>query len=134
MKRKEVEDVMGGKDAWANVDKTDGMFCPWACVDVVGVCFGGLLADLIWWDLVAQCPREGCDGSQAFFYQVQIRSADEPMTTFLKVGVSCCRDVSGANMELVYDLWSAMERKLSDILSGTEQLQRSFSRLGLGFV
>ena len=26
MKRKEVEDVMGGKDAWANVDKTDGMF------------------------------------------------------------------------------------------------------------
>ncbi|KAA6410426.1 MAG: rna polymerase iii subunit c11 [Lasallia pustulata] len=23
MKRKEVEDVMGGKDAWANVDKTD---------------------------------------------------------------------------------------------------------------
>jgi hypothetical protein len=33
----------------------------------------------------AQCPREGCDGSQAFFYQVQIRSADEPMTTFYKV-------------------------------------------------
>ena len=26
MKRKEVEDVMGGKDAWANVDKTDGTF------------------------------------------------------------------------------------------------------------
>lgn len=26
MKRKEVEDVMGGKDAWANVDKTDGVF------------------------------------------------------------------------------------------------------------
>ena len=24
MKRKEVEDVMGGKEAWANVDKTDG--------------------------------------------------------------------------------------------------------------
>ncbi|KAL9043014.1 MAG: hypothetical protein Q9214_003621 [Letrouitia sp. 1 TL-2023] len=54
-KRKEIEDVIGGKDAWANVDKTD-----------------------------AQCPREGCDGSEAFFYQVQIRSADEPMTTFYK--------------------------------------------------
>ncbi|MCJ1265513.1 RNA polymerase III C11 subunit [Lobaria immixta] len=26
MKRKMVEDVMGGKDAWANVDKTDGKF------------------------------------------------------------------------------------------------------------
>ena len=24
MKRKEVEDVMGGKDAWANVDRADG--------------------------------------------------------------------------------------------------------------
>ncbi|KAL2043228.1 hypothetical protein N7G274_004288 [Stereocaulon virgatum] len=55
MKRKEVEDVLGGKGAWDNVDKTD-----------------------------AQCTREGCEGGQAFFYQVQIRSADEPMTTFYK--------------------------------------------------
>ena len=30
MKRKEVEDVIGGKDAWANVDKTDGTLTPWA--------------------------------------------------------------------------------------------------------
>lgn len=41
-----------------------------------------------WGVCIAQCPREGCDGSKAFFYQVQIRSADEPMTTFYKVG-SC---------------------------------------------
>ena len=34
---------------------------------------------------IAQCPREGCGGGEAFFYQVQIRSADEPMTTFYKV-------------------------------------------------
>lgn len=26
MKRKEAEDVMGGKDAWANVDKSNGEF------------------------------------------------------------------------------------------------------------
>lgn len=26
MKRKEVEDVMGGKEAWENVDKADGRF------------------------------------------------------------------------------------------------------------
>ena len=39
--------------------------------------------------IIAQCPREGCDGSQAFFYQVQIRSADEPMTTFYKVSHAC---------------------------------------------
>ncbi|KAL8845954.1 MAG: hypothetical protein Q9221_008916 [Calogaya cf. arnoldii] len=56
MKRKEVDDVTGGKEAWANADKTPG-----------------------------QCPREGCDGADAFFYQVQIRSADEPMTSFYRV-------------------------------------------------
>ena len=32
-----------------------------------------------------QCPREGCDGEEAAFFQVQIRSADEPMTSFYKV-------------------------------------------------
>ncbi|KAL2106010.1 hypothetical protein VUR80DRAFT_7428 [Thermomyces stellatus] len=31
-----------------------------------------------------QCPKEGCDGAEAAFFQVQIRSADEPMTTFFK--------------------------------------------------
>lgn len=41
------------------------------------------------WDNAAktpvQCPAEGCDGAEAAFYQVQIRSADEPMTNFFKV-------------------------------------------------
>ncbi|KAM0802164.1 DNA-directed RNA polymerase III subunit RPC10 [Usnea florida] len=55
MKRKEVEDVIGGKESWENVDRAD-----------------------------AQCPRDECPSSTAFFYQVQIRSADEPMTTFYK--------------------------------------------------
>ena len=35
--------------------------------------------------MAAQCKDEHCEGSRAFFYQVQIRSADEPMTTFYKV-------------------------------------------------
>lgn len=26
MKKKEVEDILGGKGAWDNVDKTEGMF------------------------------------------------------------------------------------------------------------
>ncbi len=49
MKRKEVEDVMGGKAAWANVDKTDGKSLA-RCItvggsgDQVGAC-----ADV--WDL-----------------------------------------------------------------------------------
>lgn len=33
-----------------------------------------------------QCPREGCNGNEAAYFQVQIRSADEPMTSFYKVG------------------------------------------------
>ena len=99
MKRKEVEDVMGGKEAWANVDRTDGMF------DVHGTSLRGVflcgaegllrvnrhkygqcsqyVTDV--WVNVVQCPNENCDNASAFFYQVQIRSADEPMTTFYKV-------------------------------------------------
>jgi DNA-directed RNA polymerase III subunit RPC11 len=56
MKRKEVDDVMGGEGAWDNVDQTE-----------------------------AQCPNDACEGQRAYFYMVQIRSADEPMTTFFKV-------------------------------------------------
>ncbi|CAI4218238.1 unnamed protein product [Parascedosporium putredinis] len=32
-----------------------------------------------------QCAKEGCPGMEAAFFQVQIRSADEPMTTFISV-------------------------------------------------
>lgn len=32
MRRKEVEDVMGGRDAWANVDRTDGKFWLGSCL------------------------------------------------------------------------------------------------------
>lgn len=35
----------------------------------------------------AQCPAENCNGDRAYFFQLQIRSADEPMTTFLKVRI-----------------------------------------------
>ncbi|ODQ63825.1 DNA-directed RNA polymerases III 12.5 kDa polypeptide [Nadsonia fulvescens var. elongata DSM 6958] len=55
MNRKVVDDVLGGEGAWDNVDQTP-----------------------------AQCPKEGCDGEKAYFFQLQIRSADEPMTTFYK--------------------------------------------------
>ncbi|EGV60864.1 RNA polymerase III C11 subunit [Yamadazyma tenuis] len=53
--RKEVDDVLGGEGAWDNVDQTP-----------------------------AQCPRDSCGGDKAYFFQLQIRSADEPMTTFYK--------------------------------------------------
>ncbi|PVI02918.1 DNA-directed RNA polymeras-like protein III subunit RPC10 [Periconia macrospinosa] len=55
LKKKEAEDILGGKDAWANVDKTK-----------------------------VQCPNEKCRNDEAYWYQLQIRSADEPMTAFYK--------------------------------------------------
>mmetsp|Transcript_35314 Transcript_35314/g.62983 ORF Transcript_35314/g.62983 Transcript_35314/m.62983 type:complete len:110 (-) Transcript_35314:12-341(-) len=51
--KKEVDDVLGGEAAWANVAKTD-----------------------------ARC-RE-CEFHQAYFMEIQIRSADEPATLFFK--------------------------------------------------
>lgn len=56
--RQEREDVFGGPGAWDNAQKGK-----------------------------VQCPAEGCDGAEAAFFQVQIRSADEPMTSFFKVCV-----------------------------------------------
>ncbi|KAI0897369.1 hypothetical protein F4806DRAFT_398082 [Annulohypoxylon nitens] len=54
-KKKEREDVFGGEGAWDNADKTK-----------------------------VQCNNSSCSGQEAAFYQIQIRSADEPMTSFFK--------------------------------------------------
>ncbi|ODV60787.1 DNA-directed RNA polymerase III core subunit RPC11 [Ascoidea rubescens DSM 1968] len=53
--RKEVDDVLGGEGSWDNVEQTS-----------------------------AQCPIENCGNDRAYFFQLQIRSADEPMTSFYK--------------------------------------------------
>lgn len=81
MKQKEVEDVFGGKEEFANADSMGSKFFPltylWLKVHE------GL--QLRFLHRVAQCPAENCNGDRAYFFQLQIRSADEPMTTFLKV-------------------------------------------------
>ncbi|CEH19145.1 dna-directed rna polymerase iii subunit rpc10 [Ceraceosorus bombacis] len=59
LRRKQVDDIMGGEDAWKNVDATD-----------------------------APCPK--CENPKAFFLQIQIRSADEPMTTFYRCTERTC--------------------------------------------
>lgn len=59
-----------------------------------------------------QCPKDGCDGGEAAFFQVQIRSADEPMTTFYKVGFPSL-GISGFEVDadywVVYELRGEME-------------------------
>lgn len=101
--RKQVDDIMGGDDAWKNVDSTDGGCNGQAGVQggttqgavsarfwgVDDVCAGGRLrpyldflpyANLALTPLplpdTAPCPK--CENPKAFFMQVQIRSADEP--------------------------------------------------------
>jgi len=59
-----------------------------------------------------QCPKEGCDGETAAFFQVQIRSADEPMTGFYKVRLDLGFRGGCVLMRIVYDLWESVERKL----------------------
>lgn len=61
LERKAVDDIMGGEEAWANVDRTEVV-----------------------------CPK--CANTQAYFYQLQTRSADEPMTTFYKCTNSICNN------------------------------------------
>ncbi|KAG3148406.1 hypothetical protein PI124_g10463 [Phytophthora idaei] len=51
LQRKQVDDVLGGDEAWENVDQTE-----------------------------TRCPH--CEYNKAYFMQIQIRSADEPSTTF----------------------------------------------------
>ncbi|EIW74637.1 hypothetical protein CONPUDRAFT_113195 [Coniophora puteana RWD-64-598 SS2] len=53
MKRKQVDDVLGGDEMWKHADST-----------------------------AISCDK--CNHGRAYFYQLQIRSADEPMTTFYR--------------------------------------------------
>ncbi|KAF2680303.1 hypothetical protein K458DRAFT_407331 [Lentithecium fluviatile CBS 122367] len=55
LRQKEVDDVIGGAGSWDNVDKVK-----------------------------VQCPNEKCRNDEAYWYALQIRSADEPMTNFYK--------------------------------------------------
>ncbi|PWN41730.1 hypothetical protein IE81DRAFT_314731 [Ceraceosorus guamensis] len=70
LRRKQVDDIMGGEDAWKNVDATD-----------------------------APCPK--CENPKAFFLQIQIRSADEPMTTFYR----CTERTCGHQVSLCASAW-----------------------------
>jgi DNA-directed RNA polymerase III subunit RPC11 len=100
--RKEVDDVLGGADSWKNVDSTASAF---SCFSLslrdmrrVSLCLRGgparRLSGIVEVDRsllspfpllleTVDCPKE-CGSDRAFFMQIQIRSADEPSTTFYK--------------------------------------------------
>lgn len=80
---KQPDDALGGEGAWDNVDKTNGM-----CSHVGR--FGAWDTDME----TVQCPNEKCRNFEAYWYQLQIRSADEPMTAFYKVHI-CFPVMSG---------------------------------------
>ena len=65
--------MLGGEEAWRNVDATSGAQPVPMCKPRQGS--RRLLP-------AAVCPK--CSHNKAFFMQVQIRSGDEPMTTFYK--------------------------------------------------
>ena len=71
MKRKAVEDVLDAEQSFKDADSTTGAF-EW---DAYILAFK---ANLVSFFPVA-CPN--CDNDRAYYYQLQIRSADEPMTT-----------------------------------------------------
>lgn len=79
MKQKEVEEVFGGKEEFKNADSMFGRSS--LCRERLVYSTDQRLTFFV----LAQCPAEGCNGERAYFFQLQIRSADEPMTTFLKV-------------------------------------------------
>ena len=56
LERKEVDDVLGGEEAWKDVEKTK-IVC-------------------------ANAPD--CTNDMAYFWSIQLRSSDEPETTFYK--------------------------------------------------
>jgi len=70
LKRKEVDDVLGGDEMWKHADATAG--------EAGTVSF---IAHLSTNRCTPQASCEKCNHDLANFYQLQIRSADEPMTT-----------------------------------------------------
>lgn len=70
---------MGGAAAWENAPKSDG-----AARTAAMHALAPMLTRLPLSVPPARCPK--CDHTRAYYFQLQIRSADEPMTTFYK----CC--------------------------------------------
>lgn len=114
VKQKEVEDVFGGKEEFANADS---IASAWSAPDLLRSMQGWVMFPVMAFELTdfsaAQCPAEDCNGERAYFFQLQIRSADEPMTTFLKVRPPYMVQRSAfLTADAVYDVRCPVEREL----------------------
>jgi DNA-directed RNA polymerase III subunit RPC11 len=82
LQRKQVDDVLGGDEAWENVDQTESACSScsmsWRSSSLAAMDANGRPAA----HSSARCPH--CEHTKAYFMQIQIRSADEPSTTFYK--------------------------------------------------
>ncbi|GAC93211.1 hypothetical protein PHSY_000774 [Pseudozyma hubeiensis SY62] len=91
LKRKEVDDVMGGEESWKNVDSIDGAYLLFCWRSILRDCTGSLIFDV--WQCrsmvryTVPCPK--CENPKAFFMQLQIRSADEPMSVHTATTAMC---------------------------------------------
>jgi DNA-directed RNA polymerase subunit M/transcription elongation factor TFIIS len=83
--RKQVDDVLGGEDAWTNVSKTDGTDVPHPVIShTARAPVRSLAPHARLPHAVCAVACSKCRHHQAFFMEVQIRSADEPATLFYK--------------------------------------------------
>ncbi|KUF93896.1 Cleft lip and palate transmembrane protein 1 [Phytophthora nicotianae] len=75
LQRKQVDDVLGGDEAWENVDQTEStsLLSGTEVDTILTMCLAVVSSSL---------PH--CEYNKAYFMQIQIRSADEPSTTFYK--------------------------------------------------
>ena len=79
LEHKAVDDVLGGPEAWKNADQTDAVRRRHQRARLAQTL---TRAGSISRSRGQNCPK--CTNRRAYYQQLQIRSADEPMTTFYK--------------------------------------------------
>lgn len=78
---KKAEDVVGGEESIKDRQKINSESKHFPSTQLED-------SEMVEWDWadeeIVQCTNQKCDSNEALFYQLQIRSADEPMTNFYR--------------------------------------------------
>ena len=75
MDNKDIDDILGGPEAWKNAELTDGKHR-------VRLCAPGPVRSASAPFVAAICTK--CNNNKAYFLQLQVRSTEEPPTNFYK--------------------------------------------------